>query len=81
MPISKIRLPSKPPADYEVPHGGGEGGRFGGEGGRFDDLPGYITCILGCVFLGDFLRIVPWDSTPSNGPFGRFFFIFSLYFV
>ena len=74
MPISKIRLPSKPPADYEVPHGGGEGGRF-------DDLPGYITCILGCVFFGDYLRIVPWDSTPSNGPFGRIFFIFSLYFV
>ena len=46
MPISKIRLPSKPPADYEVPHGG-EGGCLVG------DLMIYLVYNLhfGCVFL------------------------------
>ena len=39
------------------------------------------SCVLGCVFVGDFLQIeIPWDSSPSNSPpfwdnmFGTFSF-------
>ena len=36
-----------------------------------------LRCFLGFVFVGDFLRIVPWEPSPSKPPFGRLFVILS----